>query len=278
MTREEALREAVARHGRAVLVTVEGVQGSTPRGTDAWMVISDAGFRGTVGGGTLEWQAQAEAQKLLAKGNGEKALTYVLGPDLGQCCGGRMNLRARVVDEMSLPNVAQESPIQRSLLLFGAGHVGRALVLALAPLPFRLVWADNRPGAFPSHVPGNVTCHSDEDPTVLFNHAPKGSLAYVMTHSHALDLNLVQAALQQPDIAHTAVIGSATKRARFEKRLHEAGVAEDRVRQLICPIGIGGIASKLPAAIAAATVAQILQLDSALTMAETDMCQHQQAV
>jgi xanthine dehydrogenase accessory factor len=153
---------------------------------------------------------------------------------------------------------------RRTLLLFGAGHVGRALVLALAQLPLRVIWADPRPEAFPAAMPQNVEAVSG-DPLSVVAAAPAGSLAFVMSHSHALDLAIVDSALRNPSIAHVAVIGSATKRARFERRLREAGIAEEHVKSMICPIGIGGIRSKLPAAIAVSTAAQIVALDEALS-------------
>ena len=128
----------------------------------------------------------------------------------------------------------------RRLYLFGAGHVGRALVLALAPLPFEVIWIDPRPAAFPRAVPGNVTLIEALHPVSELKNAPDGSFVFVMSHSHALDLAIADAALRNPQIAHVGVIGSATKRARFEKRLREAGVAEDRIASLICPIGIAG--------------------------------------
>jgi xanthine dehydrogenase accessory factor len=153
---------------------------------------------------------------------------------------------------------------RRPLLLFGAGHVGRALALALAPLPFQVTWADPRPEAFPAAMPGNVTAVAG-DPLAVISAAPQGAIAFIMSHSHALDFDIADSALRNPAIAHVGVIGSATKRARFEKRLREAGVAEDRVTSMICPVGIGGIRSKLPAAIAVSVAAQLITLDEALS-------------
>jgi xanthine dehydrogenase accessory factor len=162
---------------------------------------------------------------------------------------------------------------RRRVYLFGAGHVGRALVLALAPLPFDITWVDPRPDAFPRAVPQNVTIAASADLT----EAPAGSLVFIMSHSHALDLTVTGAALRNPSIAHVGLIGSATKRVRFEKRLREAGVAAGRVASLICPIGISGIRSKEPSAIAAATAAQIIMLDEALRLATAELKPHHAA-
>ena len=144
------------------------------------------------------------------------------------------------------------------LLLFGAGHVGRALVLALAPLPFAIRWIDGRPDAFPAHVPGAVPVCS-EDFAAEIAAAPAGAFVLVMTHEHALDLAMVAAALRRDDLPLVGLIGSATKRARFERRLRALGLPEGRIASLVCPIGLPGIAAKEPAVIAASVTAQLLQ-------------------
>jgi xanthine dehydrogenase accessory factor len=269
MNRWSTLSKAIAGHGACALVTVVSTKGSVPRGTDAWMIVTPEGFHGSIGGGTLEWKAMAAAQAMLARQDVKRSIDYVLGPDLGQCCGGRVQVDIEVYDQSALQLVEamalNETEPRRQIYLFGAGHVGRALVLALAPLPFDVTWIDPRPNAFPAVAPQNTTMIQQDDiPSSLID-APGGALVFVMTHSHAFDLAIVDASLRNTNIAYTGLIGSATKRARFEKRLGEAGVEPKRIVDLICPIGIGGITSKHPAAIAAGVAAQILQLDSCLS-------------
>ncbi len=157
---------------------------------------------------------------------------------------------------------------RRPLMLFGAGHVGRALVLALAPLPFAVTWVDPRPDAFPAHAPMNVSLRRLDDPAAALATAETGTFVLVMTHSHPLDLELVGVALRDARFPYVGLIGSATKRARFEKRLAEMGVPPVRIVSLVCPIGVGGINSKVPAVIAAATVAELLARDEALRVAD----------
>ena len=118
-------------------------------------------------------------------------------------------------------------------------------------------------------MPQNVTGFAGP-PLEAVAAARDGALAFIMSHSHALDLEITDAALRNPRIVHVGLIGSATKRARFEKRLREAGVDEARVAAMICPIGIGGIRSKHPAAIAVATAAQLITLDEALSATGTE--------
>jgi xanthine dehydrogenase accessory factor len=269
MNRWSTLSKAITRHGACALLTVVSTKGSVPRGTDAWMIVTPDGFHGSIGGGALEWKAMAEAQAMLARHDVKRSVDYVLGPDLGQCCGGRVQVDIKVYDQAALHEIEalalNQTEMRRQIYLFGAGHVGRALVLALAPLPFDVTWIDPRPNAFPSVAPLNTTMIQEDNFASLLATAPKGALVFVMTHSHALDFAIVDACLRNSAIAHTGLIGSATKRARFEKRLGEAGIEPKRIADLICPIGIGGIASKHPAAIAAAVAAQILQLDSSLS-------------
>lgn len=264
MNRWHTLAAAIGKHGPCAMVSVLSTKGSTPRDTDAWMIVTPQGFHGSIGGGTVEWKVMAEAQSMLHKQSERRVLDFQLGPDLGQCCGGRMQIKIEIFDAQSLPQTSDDQQVLRHIYVFGAGHVGRALILALAPLPFRVQWVDPRPNAFPTATPLNVNMIQPDDPVCCLADSHEGSLAFIMSHSHALDLAIVDAALRNDNFKHVGLIGSATKRARFEKRLLEAGVKPARINSLICPIGIGGITSKHPAAIAASVAAQVLQLDSAL--------------
>lgn len=151
----------------------------------------------------------------------------------------------------------------RLLYLFGAGHVGRALMLALAPLRFAVRWVDQRESAFPAAVPANVEVLHEPAPARALDDAPHGAFVVVMTHSHALDLAIVHAALSAGRFDYVGLIGSGSKRARFAHRLRDAGVPGARVDSLVCPIGLRGIRSKEPAAIAVSIVAELLQRDEA---------------
>jgi xanthine dehydrogenase accessory factor len=309
------LLEAIDRHGGAAMVTLAAAKGSSPREPGARMIVNpDGTFAGTIGGGALEWQAIALAQGALGKVSGPKAeiRRFSLGPELGQCCGGQVDLLVeafsaadrdavaalairetagafattatvtsngvvrRITDNAMAPGTASYAngvlsegfgDARRQLILFGAGHVGRALVLALAPLPFAVTWVDPRPDAFPTYVPANVTLRRLDDPAGALADVAAGAFVLVMTHSHPLDLALVDAALRDDRFGYVGLIGSATKRARFEKRLRETGIPADRIAALVCPIGVGGIDSKVPAVIAAATVAELLVRDEALRAA-----------
>jgi xanthine dehydrogenase accessory factor len=295
-------------HGAAVLVTLAQSQGSTPREVGARMMVRpDGRFSGTIGGGALEWLALAEAQSMMAgPGASYRRLSKALGPELGQCCGGRVVVTLERFAAPDLDRVSRLAAAERAggfvtlaesgrpmarmvasgglvppqgaayaqladgriaerfgsdatpLYLFGAGHVGQSLVLALAPLGFAVNWVDPRAGAFPSHVPANVTCRTGNEPVSLLEQAPDGAFVAIMTHSHALDLDVAAAALKARRFSYVGLIGSATKRARFASTLRQIGIAGEDIDRLICPIGLTEIRDKAPAAIAAGIAAQLL--------------------
>jgi xanthine dehydrogenase accessory factor len=147
--------------------------------------------------------------------------------------------------------------------LFGAGHVGEAIARALAPLGAQISWMDGRDGAFPAELPPGVTAIAGDTPTAEVRSAPPGSYFLVLTHSHSLDFELCEAIFARRDFAYFGLIGSATKRATFAHRLLARGLDPQRLTELTCPIGIAGIRSKHPAAIAAAVAAQLLQVKEA---------------
>ena len=144
------------------------------------------------------------------------------------------------------------------LMLFGAGHVGAAIVRALAELPCRVTWVDEREDMFPDVVPANVAIEATDTPEALVQAAAPGTTFLVMTHSHALDLRLSIAILSRPGRDWFGLIGSSTKRRQFEHRLRERGIDAARIEAMVCPIGLPGIAGKAPAVIAASVAAQLL--------------------
>jgi xanthine dehydrogenase accessory factor len=154
------------------------------------------------------------------------------------------------------------------VLLFGAGHVGRAVVLALAPLPFTVRWIDSRTDQFPQYVPQNaVTVCTDAVERELAQ-APRDALVIVMTHSHPLDFDITVAALRRRTFDFVGLIGSETKRARFTSFARQMGLAESDIDRLVCPIGVTEIKGKEPAVIAAALAAQLLIVSEQVSVAQ----------
>jgi len=304
------LLESIEAEGSAALVTLARVQGSSPREAGARMVVRPSGgFHGTIGGGALEWVALEAALTALKAGRGQAARrSLALGPELAQCCGGRVDWRIEVFDRQdaadigllaaaetegvktvtarvggdgrverridrdrpggrlteSLPDGREwTEPLGESagaVYLFGAGHVGRAVALALAPLPFVVRWIDSRRDAFPARAPANVALFHAPEPAAQLAEAPEGALIVVMTHSHAIDLDIVAAALKAERFGYVGLIGSATKRARFLRQMRDAGLTDSMLANLVCPIGVPGIEGKDPAVIAASTAAQLLMV------------------
>lgn len=249
----------------AVLVSVQTTQGSVPRGPGTHMLVFARSEAGTIGGGHLEFQALAHARRMLDGELVPTNLRQVLGPSLGQCCGGVVNL---AFDRVHADDVARLrtalTPQRIPLALFGGGHVGRAIVNALAPLPFALRWIDSRDEIFPDDVPWGVDCeHSNPVHAAVADLVP-GSRVLVMSFSHAEDLDIVIACLKRQrehgDLPFVGLIGSATKWATFRHRLQDRGFSADEIAHITCPIGVPGITGKEPEVIAVAVAAQLLQI------------------
>jgi xanthine dehydrogenase accessory factor len=156
------------------------------------------------------------------------------------------------------------------LVLFGAGHVGAAIVRMLGELPCTVTWVDEREDMFPTEIPANVTVEATDMPEALVSAAPPEASYLVMTHSHALDQRLSEAILARADIGWFGLIGSQTKRVQFERRMAARGLPQDRIDAMVCPVGLPGITNKLPAAIAASVCAQLLMVWEARQIAALD--------
>ncbi|MBV9114800.1 MAG: xanthine dehydrogenase accessory protein XdhC [Hyphomicrobiales bacterium] len=255
------IREALASGETVILVTIHRAEGSTPREKGATMLVTRERSHGTIGGGQLEFHATDVAREMIGDGTREKRLDLPLGPHLGQCCGGRVELLLRPADHARLDELSREEEsearAESHVLLFGAGHVGLALAHALAPLPLAVTLLDDR-DAPPPPLPEQVTFKHLDDPEGEVEGAPAGSAFLVLTHSHALDYRLADAALRRDDARYVGMIGSATKRARFERWFLARGGTKEALSRFICPIGGKAVRDKRPAVIAAVATAEIL--------------------
>ena len=225
-------------------ILIAGTRGSAPREAGTRMWVGAGGIVGTIGGGNLEYTAVKIAREMLASGEESRERRFALGDSLGQCCGGAVALRFR-----RTPAPGRAHAPSFDVLLFGAGHVGKEVARILERVPCRLTWLDPRPEMSASGVT------IDEDPADAVNDAPAGAFYLVMTHSHALDLQIVERVLGRGDAAFVGLIGSATKAAKFRLRLARKGIA---CGELVCPIGLFK-AGKHPAEIAVSAVAQLLE-------------------
>ena len=325
--------------GVAVWVRVERVRGSTPREAGAWMLVGEREASGTIGGGHLEFTAIADARALLRAGRRVAVRTVALGPSLGQCCGGTVELSFRRLDAaergwieqlaaleqdrhvgharlatrldpMAVPGAVtaavaavdavaeRRAGVAHSRLLdgpagpgefvstlhwqpwhvwvFGAGHVGTALVQVLAALPAAVVWVDPREAPFPPVPPAGVRTLQADSPAHAVATVPAGADVLVMTHSHALDFDVCMAMLSRDDLGYCGLIGSATKAVAFARRFAHRGLDASRVARLHCPIGRRDVdpqrvaLDKHPGAIALAVANELWQRRRRATLPEQE--------
>ena len=245
-----------------ILGRIARATGSTPREAGAAMAVTATAIAGTIGGGQLEFHCIDIAREMLAGGQPKRQLDIPLGPQMGQCCGGRVAVslhRATAADLAMLAAREQaEAAARPAVLIFGAGHTGRALALALGSLPFAVSLIDDRDGVMDG-LPAAITCIRMPDPAMAVDAAPAGVAFVILTHSHALDYRLAEAALQRRDAAYVGMIGSGTKRARFEAGFLRAGGRREALARLTCPIGGADVDDKRPEVIAALTAAELVR-------------------
>ncbi|HYL24406.1 MAG TPA: xanthine dehydrogenase accessory protein XdhC [Burkholderiales bacterium] len=241
-----------------VEILVKQTYGSAPRaaGTRMWVSASEA--RGTIGGGNLEYKALAIAREMLLSGEQRRERRFALGDALGQCCGGNVTLAFTAVGDFPAQPASDFH-----IVLFGAGHVGRELARILGRLPCTLTWVDSRPDAFPATVEANTRVLIEDEPAWAVDDAPAGACFLVMTHSHALDYEIVERVLRRNDYRFLGLIGSETKAAKFRVRLGRKGLDAER---LVCPIGIVK-AGKHPAEVAVSVAAQLIALAPSVSTA-----------
>jgi xanthine dehydrogenase accessory factor len=261
------LRAALLVGDPAILVRIAQAEGSTPREAGATMLVTLAATHGTIGGGQLEFHAIDVARDMIAQGVAETRLDLPLGPHLGQCCGGRVELKLKraVASDLEALEAAErrEASARPHILLFGAGHVGLALARTLALLPFATTLVDDRE-APPPPLPETIAFARLDDPETLVHAAAPGSAFVILTHSHALDYRLADAALARRDALYVGMIGSQTKRVRFERWFlaRQASLAIPAAREtlarLVCPIGGKATRDKRPEVIAALATAEIV--------------------
>lgn len=231
-----------------VLVTIIEERGSTPRNAGSKMVVTAERIFETIGGGHLEYKAMEMAREMLASRSQDTRLErFSLGASLGQCCGGATVL---LFEPMGQP--------QAQIAVFGAGHVGRALVPLLASLPCKVRWIDSRENEFPEQIPAGVEKIINDEVVDEVENMPPGSYYIVMTHNHQLDLELTAAILKRDDFAYYGLIGSKTKRVKFEHRLRERGFADTLMARMRCPMGLAEVKGKLPVEIAVSIAGEVI--------------------
>lgn len=248
-----------------ICAELTAVRGSSPRNAGTFMLISAVETFGTIGGGALEYMVIDRARAVLRNGLPDDSLDIPLGPEIGQCCGGRVEIALRLVDDrLAARLIAREeaeAAARPYIYVFGAGHVGRALAIALAPLPFKTTIIDTRPDEL-TGLPATIEARAVAMPEAIVRSAPENSSYVILTHDHALDFLIAAEALKRRDAPYVGMVGSKTKRAKFRSWYLAEGGDPGDAQRLVLPIGAMGqskpFGDKRPEVIAALAVAEIL--------------------
>lgn len=251
----------LAGNGDAIVCELTSVRGSSPREQGTFMLVSASDLFGTIGGGALEYLVIEHARRLLAAGLASEAMDVPLGPEIGQCCGGRVGVTLSLLDAAMRAEltrrVAADDAALPSVYVFGAGHVGRALAQILAMMPVRLSVIDTRREEI-ALLPPSITAQVVAMPEAVVRKAPAGSSFVIVTHDHALDFLIAQEALARSDTAYIGMVGSATKRARFASWFTGEGGDAMALERLVLPIGRQGLGDKRPEVIGVLAAAEIM--------------------
>lgn len=261
MTHLAQLTQFLAANPHAILCELTSIRGSSPREQGTFMLVGPKAFFGTIGGGALEYMVIEHARRLIADGRAEEAMDVPLGPEIGQCCGGRVGVTLRFADETLRRRltdiVAAEESSLPHVYVFGAGHIGRTLAQFLSMLPVQLEVVDTRHEELALLPPGIKSC-AVAMPEAVVRSAPHGSAYVILTHDHALDFLIAQEALARTDSPYVGMVGSRTKRAKFSNWFKGEGGDERALERLILPIGRQGLGDKRPEVIAALAAAEIM--------------------
>ncbi|WNC68303.1 xanthine dehydrogenase accessory protein XdhC [Thalassotalea nanhaiensis] len=243
----------LSKQGQAyVLVTLVGVSGSTPRNSGTKMVITKDDIFDTIGGGHLEHKTIKYAKTMLAEGKSAQHLEHFqLGSNLGQCCGGNATVMFECFAAVGV-----------NIMLFGAGHVGKALIPILAQLPCQVTWVDSRDEQFPANLDAYHNVHKvvSEEPELEVASMPANSYFVVMTHNHQMDFDISQAILKRADFSYLGLIASDTKKRRFEQRFKHRDIDPQQVARMNCPIGLEQVGGKLPMEVAVSVAGEIINI------------------
>lgn len=261
MVDTSAFEDFLSRGCDVAVVSLTRVFGSSPRDAGARMYVASDAIFGTIGGGQLEHMAIAEAREMLTQGDDRTVMDIPLGPDIGQCCGGRVELEIRRVDEgvrsEERQRFTRELMLHKNVYILGAGHVGRALADLMQHLPVNVLLIDPRAGEL-AKCRAKVEQRLSAMPEMDITAAPPGSAFIVTTHEHAQDFLLTCAALERGDAVYVGMIGSSTKRAKFRNWCRDHCEVKN-IDVLVCPIGAGRVRDKRPEIIAAMVLAEVIE-------------------
>ncbi len=259
--RAAKIEQFLAQNKSVILVSVKQVKGSTPRDIDAKMLVSANKSIGTIGGGKLEFSAIEKAQIMLKNKQGEQELEISLGIKSQQCCGGFVKLKLELIDENISQKLLEEAREQEETLpciyLFGAGHVGIALANLLAQMPYKTTLIDSRGNLAPDNI-ANIELIISPLPEAIARAAKPNSAFVVFTHDHELDFLILSEILKINTVKYVGMIGSKTKKKKFESWFIKNAGTNQQLEKLTCPIGGNEVGDKRPNIIAALTLSEII--------------------
>lgn len=270
-----ALHETLTNGQACVLVSISAVEGSAPRDVGSRMLVCANTVADTIGGGALEKQAIEQARALLSNAATEQLIeshVSILGTDLAQCCGGKVTL-----------NYEYHPACELNVVVFGAGHVAQSIAKLLAGLPCRAHFFDSRKDWL-DKLPTNETTGSaivakelGENVFTVVEHCPDNAYYLVMTHSHELDMALVESILTRGDSVYCGLIASKSKAAKFKSRLKRKGFTEFELQKLTAPIGAEQAVGNLPMEVAIAAVSEMLSVRNARQSAAQSLNKNKEA-
>ena len=247
---------------RVIQASIVRTIGSSPRNSDTEMFISETDTLGTIGGGQLEYLVINHSKKMLAENIKKDILKISLGPEIGQCCGGKVEVSLLEMYEkdkcLALNRFDKKDKNLPHVYVMGAGHVGRALALQLQHLPVRCVLIDSRVDEL-AKCSADVETRLSAIPEEDIKSAPRGSAYVILTHDHALDFILCGAALDRHDAKYVGMIGSKTKRVKF-KKWYQVNYDNNLIRDFTCPIGNVKNQDKRPSIIASFVAAEVIDM------------------
>lgn len=247
---------------RVIQASIVRTIGSSPRNSDTEMFISETDTLGTIGGGQLEYLVINHSKKMLAENIKKDNLKISLGPEIGQCCGGKVEVSLLEMYEkdkcLALNRFDKKDKNLPHVYVMGAGHVGRALALQLQHLPVRCVLIDSRVDEL-AKCSADVETRLSAIPEEDIKSAPRGSAYVILTHDHALDFILCGAALDRHDAKYVGMIGSKTKKVKF-KKWYQVNDDNNLIRDFICPIGNVKNQDKRPSIIASSVTAEVINM------------------
>jgi len=247
---------------RVIQASIVRTIGSSPRNSDTEMFISQTDTFGTIGGGQLEYLVINHSKKMIAENIKKDILKISLGPEIGQCCGGKVEVSLLEMYEkdkcLALNRFNKKDKNLPHVYVMGAGHVGRALALQLQHLPVRCVLIDSRVDEL-AKCSADVETRLSAIPEEDIKSAPRGSAYVILTHDHALDFILCGAALDRHDAKYVGMIGSKTKRVKF-KKWYQVNYDNNLIRDFTCPIGNVKNQDKRPSIIASFVAAEVIDM------------------